>query len=427
MKRFSFEWRRAVLWLAVPALIIAVVAGRLAYQETSAAIEYRNVVNMLRQQSQPVSNADLATRHEQMTSSEGTPEWDRIAALTSAISKSQTADLPFFRGNVPLPVIAPGESWEKQDEVGEFLEMAEPVFDLIEQAADKPAPVWLPIHFEGTDTLVAPDYWGAETDCLLMLDIEYALWTNDMPRALRSIVLLLNVQEALDFKSFSISTSVKNRRLQACYSMIRRSFAHGGWTQDQLEKLSELVREPVSIEDWPERVAGDTGALIASLESPGTYPALSEKSAAFVARLPSNKLRAVNLMLQLRDVPTDNFQDFHNAVSRLCTSTDAREIEAFNASTQFQWQAGLALSLLSLEDDRRLIEAAIAIKRFQLETGAFPESLAELEQPVQLLNGQEPYYQRDGDSASLSQSATTDEANEAGRYLDPNELPIVIR
>lgn len=416
MKRFSFEWRRAVFWLAIPALIVAVVVGSLAYRETAAEIEYRKIVNSLHQQSQPISNTDLATRHEQTTSSEGTAQWDRIAALTSAIRTSQTSGLPFFRGDIPLAVIAPGETWDQLDEVGEFLEMAEPVIELIEQAVEHPAPVWLPMHFEAAGTLFHPAYWDLEITQLLMLDVEHALWTKDMPRALRSIKLIANARDALNQKISSSSLFARNGRIGSAYAMIRRSFATGNLNKEQLDDLGALVGNPISMVDWPELVAGDVGFLIAKLESGGTDSVMSKRAGEFIARLPSHKLKALKLTLQLRDVPTESLRDFQRRVYKICTSDDAKNMESVGTLTAMEWQSTLVSGVTSLEDDRRMIEAAIAIKRFQLETGAFPELLADLDQSFQLLNLQEPFYQRDGDTATLSQFPIDDEdpANSGG-------------
>lgn len=371
-----FHWRRPALWLCLPVVIILAAGIWFASREFMASRRYEATIQMLRDNSRPVSNADLKAAYEAGTHREGIELWDKSLFLLDSLNR--------FRSSQQLdtwePEIIPGETWQHEEVVKQLLAKARPALDMLHEATLSPKPVWQPIEFDGLDTQLGHLQRATRSSGLLNLEIEDALRSGDGDRAMRGIVDMFATAEAFDVPLFMISQHSNIYMQLTGYSYLRRGLSVNAWTQEQLTELAQLANQPFDIDDsWTQIVESTAAALIVTLgeNSPESQP-VDQGFLYWLAKLPSSKEACVNQLLAYRDCPTDNVSGFRKQLDALSSSKMTLLQAALQNQLSLTWTGYIGVGLTRAEDERRIAATSLAIKKFQLANGHWPEELSEL-------------------------------------------------
>jgi len=305
---------------------------------------------------------------------------------TAGSNGFQLEQLPYL-GVAPIPTeIEPGGQWKSEPAVAEYLEWMRPVIDEIHAAAQYPTPVWQPIEFRGFATLLEELQNSRTLARLLSLDVEHALYHGDSDRALRSLQAMQGVAAAFDWQICIIADLVNLALHQTHQGMIQRSLAVNPWSEEQLQLLQHQMSHPREVpRRWQNVIAGERALAYGALDNgideyvDGTVLQRLE----WIWRIPSVQ---ENLLTRFRDIEILGDQGIVGLVERAKQLTQAwlrpRGQQVFFSFTHMfigSFEA-YARAIEREEMLRRLTLTAIAIKRFQLSTGQWPERLDQLEQ-----------------------------------------------
>jgi hypothetical protein len=323
--------------------------------------------------------------------------------------------MPFVGTGDPIAVPDPDRQWPEEKQVGEYLRWIGPTIEKIHQAVELPKPVWLPIEFRGFQTPLAELQSSRSVTRHLQLEVEHALYQKESERALRGITSLRGVADAFDWQICLVGDLVHRTHAIAYLATIRRSMAYGLWGEAEIDRIdSQLApRDPFQItERWRRVFIGERAMLLSSLNDAAMtdYNADEFGAAAMkVAGLPTVKVGLLEkyfLMLRIADGPLAGLPDRANELELWLTQKGS----AFDLTTRWtsMWLPAIraySQSIIREEDDRRVTRTSLAVKKYQLREGNWPQDLAALDgiglpASERVTVGGKPLgYQVDGDAA----------------------------
>ncbi len=372
MKLKTF-WKRPVFWVSLPVLVALGGAAWFGIREALAAQEYRQKIAAMQASGRPISNADLDRQYTQRTSPERTQAWNEtIYLLNTRSRKTESEQLPYVDVDPKTTTIDVDQAWEFEEPVRDLLEKYEPAIKKLHAVASQTgAPTWLPLEFDGMNTMLGNIASLSTPSQLLQLETEYAIRAADTERAARALSDIFATADSIDL-TFAMSWHFQNHIRSIGYAMIRRSLSANQWTPEHLATLGQFTREPATLsQTWPSIIDNQIAAVIATLEGP--RPDRAGPTQSFVqlsASLPSSRTAFLDAFEQLRNANTSDLLSWQNDIHRaLDTLQSSPSIE------NFHWYRQLVQSSLQTENDRRLTWAAIAVKQYQLREGTWPREL----------------------------------------------------
>jgi hypothetical protein len=352
-----------------------------------------------------------------MTQTEGATAWGEVLlALETATAPIDNSErMPFIGTGDLIAVPDPDRQWPEEKQVGEYLRWIGPTIEKIHQAVELPKPVWLPIEFRGFQTPLAELQSSRSVTRHLQLEVEHALYQKESERALRGITSLRGVADAFDWQICLVGDLVHRAHAIAYLATIRRSMAYGLWGEAEIDRIdSQLApRDPFQItERWRRVFIGERAMLLSSLNDAAMtdYNADEFGAAAMkVAGLPTVKVGLLEkyfLMLRIADGPLAGLPDRANELELWLTQKGS----AFDLTTRWtsMWLPAIraySQSIIREEDDRRVTRTSLAVKKYQLREGNWPQDLAALDgiglpASERVTVGGKPLgYQVDGDAA----------------------------
>jgi hypothetical protein len=410
--------RRWLFWgVLLPIILLFAVITSQGIRQWQAANRFEAEIAQIRASNLPIDNASMARWFREMTRTEGASAWGEVLlALETAIAPIDNPErMPFVGTGDPIAVPDPDRQWPEEKQVGEYLRWIGPTIEKIHQAVELPKPVWLPIEFRGFQTPLAELQSSRSVTRHLQLEVEHALYQKESERALRGITSLRGVAEAFDWQICLVGDLVHRAHAIAYLATIRRSMAYGLWGEAEIDRIdSQLApRDPFQItERWRRVFIGERAMLLSSLNDAAMtdYNADEFGAAAMkVAGLPTVKVGLLEkyfLMLRIADGPLAGLPDRANELELWLTQKGS----AFDLTTRWtsMWLPAIraySQSIIREEDDRRVTRTSLAVKKYQLREGNWPQDLAALDgiglpASERVTVGGKPLgYQVDGDAA----------------------------
>jgi hypothetical protein len=410
--------RRWLFWgVLLPIILLFAVITSQGIRQWQAANRFEAEIAQIRASNLPIDNASMARWFREMTRTEGASAWGEVLlALETAIAPIDNPErMPFVGTGDPIAVPDPDRQWPEEKQVGEYLRWIGPTIEKIHQAVELPKPVWLPIEFRGFQTPLAELQSSRSVTRHLQLEVEHALYQKESERALRGITSLRGVAEAFDWQICLVGDLVHRTHAIAYLATIRRSMAYGLWGEAEIDRIdSQLApRDPFQItERWRRVFIGERAMLLSSLNDAAMtdYNADEFGAAAMkVAGLPTVKVGLLEkyfLMLRIADGPLAGLPDRANELELWLTQKGS----AFDLTTRWtsMWLPAIraySQSIIREEDDRRVTRTSLAVKKYQLREGNWPQDLAALDgiglpASERVTVGGKPLgYQVDGDAA----------------------------
>ena len=380
--------KRRLKWIGVvsliPAAILIVFVGVIGYRETIASGELKAKIAELRRDGEPFDNDSMAKYFEKNTHKEGTAAWSEILALTQA-ANAISDNLPCV-GTGTLPSdLRPGSDWPDEPRVAEFLHEVRPLIQRIAKADEFPKPVWMPIRFNGIGTLLPESQESRSVARIVYLEAIHALYHKDGDRATRAIQSLRVVAEAFDWDFCMVSKLISLHIRSMHKEAIHLSLSMDVWDQDQLDALSNQVKQPYDVaKTWKATMAGERGWAYPILDNPRI---LNDNM-----NSPHNPLLSLPVTPSTRLAVLRAYEDFQHCSDAGDTEIAARakvaeeryfvnpslSLSSFFESTMLPGISAYAETFDRDEIARRLAYSAIAIKLFQKKNQRWPKSLSEL-------------------------------------------------
>lgn len=382
------------LLAVVPLVLIAMCLVVAAIQQQQAAASVSAELNRLRAAGRPVDNGSLQRWFAQHASREGTRSWHEILRLVAGAPPrpSSPGDLPYLGTAEPPAKINPGGTWDDEPAVAEFLLAMRPVIDQMHAAVQHPAPVWQPVEFRGYETLLEQLQTSRQVVRLLQLEIEHAVYQRDGERAYRALHTLGQVAPQFDWQFCIVGELVQIALRDVHRTTILRCLAVDIWNPEQLRGMAEQLGPPRELAPrWANILNGERALLLSSLDD-SEFRLMDESPSAFnshwMLRLPSTRAQLLERFGALEALAAGDPVTLARRAGQMERDV-AREPEARWSLLRLPERlelhllpavSGLALALERDETSRRFTLTALAIKRYQLTVGDWPEELQQLDQ-----------------------------------------------
>ncbi len=385
-KAFWLRW--PFLITVIPLTLLLVAATALGFNEWRAADRVEAELARIQAAGYPVDDASMSRWFLDNASQEGTAQWSELLSLVTVGSSGfQLEQLPYL-GNAPIPAeIVPAGRWDEEPAVAEFLQWMQPVINGIHAAIEYPTPVWQPIEFRGFATLLEELQNSRNLVRLLSLDVEHALYHGESDRALRSLQAMQGVSDAFDWQACMVADLVNMALRQSYHLMIQRSLVSAPWSEAQLQMLHDRLAVPRDVSKrWRNVVAGERAFLNATLSHASSSGISSSELEGldWLWRVPTVRESAFAAYRDMEAIGSEGMTGLGEraqALARSWFSSPTGFGQLFLINYLFSPAVeSYARAIEREEMSRRLTLTAVAIKRFQLRSGQWPERLDQLQQ-----------------------------------------------
>ena len=344
-------------WSVLLGVLLASVVFAFVWRESAAARELNEELNRAKNAGRPFGNESLALWHYSNTSTDGTVEWSEILTLVSSELISNCIQ-PFDQESAQS--FAEG-SKEYYDALRKNVGEVEPLIRRIHAATHYPKPVWIPGQFDG--------YWVQLNALksvvkLVTMEFELAVHEREKPKANKSLETMLSCIEAFDWNFRSPSTIASMSQRHTLYNSLQHSLEVDFWDESDIQKLNAFIR-PIDLNGaWQQMLDTD------SVRSEST---LSMSPLGWIDSLPTARKRAFEGLKLSRSFAKDGYR-----------SLSERSSATIHRGYSLSWPVyaysygEIAKAFLRLENHRRLVSAAIELKRFSFEKHRLPSDLREL-------------------------------------------------
>lgn len=254
----------------------------------------------------------------------------------------------------------------------EFLSYMKPMLDQLDEVAKLPQPIWLPI---GSGPIFDPQS-AERLRMLVNLDILVGILEHDRSRILSGFERLIKTESLMVENEISRSCSSTVGRLKDRYTLLSFCMQVPGWSPEELAQLESFAKTDADLTKlWQQDV--DTW-IISSLISRDPNYAMYFNSRSNNNNLIDPFLRATpslnaDILRKYEELAKLSFEDPIHA---------AREINRLS-STMHRAPAYFSLRYVSgnlVENELllRLVRCGIAIRRYKLTHGTWPDDLKAL-------------------------------------------------
>jgi len=395
MSQSSMRFRSPTEWtyLWLPLLPIIGLLTLLAYgvvQERLAAGEVRELKAELRSDDIALTNQQLTRWFDQHTSREHTDEWRDVFLATIGLQSrfgSLTLMVEGFEEFVP-----PGESWDDEPIVSEYIEDAQVIIDQIEKIVDNPRPTWQPLLFTDFSTLLGELQESRGIMQLLAREFRMAVYQDDSARALRAIRLMRGLEKSFDWRIGLISELVATAHRAAIYTALRPSLEIEFWSSEELDQISEWLREDIALDQrWKDSLASELAMGIQALESPESLRGALDAPVFPFGVAPSAKLRFLDELqrqMEIEGVGTvAHVREIKKIGDMVSDGIEQGEVTITGiplANTELlvalYWPSysSASAAIARTEGERRWTLTAVGIRQFRLQENRWPTELSEL-------------------------------------------------
>jgi hypothetical protein len=338
----------------------------------------------LSERGMPVDDRTMAEFHATLTDDLNAARW--LGVLSVVDSKGMNdlvSNFPVMGAGPELPAV--GQPWEQQDEVAAFLDRFKSTVDEVHEIAKSDMPVRFPIDFQSFDTLLPNAQGMRGVARLLVLEHAVAIRTADSQREFDAINSILGTSIALRGEPIVVSTLVSIALHGIGVSAIQESCEHCNLTDAQLKTLDDRLRIFDAYQtQLRNALAGERAMALPAFQNPGRV----QSDMPNVGARPIDALYYLNLIGSLEEASDKDLNgiiqagtDFQIKLEDLAESQGM--LGKFDTMlTSLVTPAMGALTNAYVRDamSNRLTRLGIGVRRYQLAKGAYPATLADLEE-----------------------------------------------
>lgn len=387
----TFSLTRIWRWFGIPLLVIGVVftlfRGGYSIREWQGRWRFTQAVDKLEQQGIAASSKSIEAKYHSTTSDIDTLAWQELfEQLESPEFLESARGVPNFDTSVQV------DDWEDSFDTSKNWKYAAASIRLVDSQRDMlqrirelsaaPQPVRFPIQFESMNTLLPEVQNSRGLARLVWLDAQVAIHLGDSQRAYEDFVTLHHIVRHVDAVPFSICFLVSNSYKRMALSIVQKGLEQDLFTDQQLKSIDEVLAANCDIGDrWREACERELGMAAPVFIEPALA---AEKEARMLPTRGHDGVYFVDMMTKLAEIPTDDWDVFYTAVGQQETEFDKDvrswwgRIDLILTGLLAPAQKSLAEVNITFAQHYRQARHGVALRRFQHEHGAFPQSLTEL-------------------------------------------------
>lgn len=369
-------WNKPSAWVGGFFLVVAAMIVVFAMREFSAKQEFTRRLEEIRKSGAPTDDASLDAMFNTITTSDNSVGWNEFSNLASGWVSTVGYDLPCIGSGVtPVSAYTDGD-WPMGERVGELLQQIQPLLQQVHEVADNTnGPVWQPIHFDGFNTLLGPIQEARSISRLLQLDYQYAVYTKDRQRALRDVKSSLAAIKAYQWDSYAVAEFVNIAQMGMVYNSVEHSLKSSMWTVEDMRELAKMFDKPIDLKSrWSKVSSTELAAALALIQRELNEPSgLRIESSVFVwaAKLPSSQLRLLQDFQAYQSVGNASPDNILFEANKI----DQQGVRGMLSGAVIPSTTQIARVYINMEEARRMLVTAIALKQFKLTHGEFPLNL----------------------------------------------------
>ncbi|GAB5406917.1 MAG: hypothetical protein Aurels2KO_51480 [Aureliella sp.] len=380
-----------ILIFGLPLAIIAIAVLLFGWRDMAAQRQLEERVAKLQSQGLPVDYDSAAVYHAELTSEESVGEWLEVLALVDGEELiADSKGIPIIGIGPEPPYPKHGEPWSEEAAVREFLDKYDSLHNRIMRLSLKSQPVRFPIEWEGVGTLLPDTQRMRAAARLLNLRGQLALYDRDPAAVRRSVDALVGCAVVLEGEPSLVSQFVSIAIGQTAMSVLKDGVQQDVFRPDDLRYLIERLSPLTNLrEHWRVGLNGERAMMLPIYREPSSLESYGPGEG-FATRLPFRGRDAnayLDIIEQALDADTTSLDAFSRDVQAieekvetdLTSDSILQQLDhALTAMlTPALGQAGRAL--VGKATDHRIAVIAMAIRLYENEQGAFPNSLSELE------------------------------------------------
>lgn len=267
--------RNDVAHLALVLTPLVVLAGMFAASAMTWRMERGKLQRLTHQiagDQRPIDHATVARAYDAATSQAMTETWMRVLAATESLNGKYGGPFVWVPDTETdyETVTSPGVEWPPADLMSLYVRDAQPILADIEKLLESDQAIWVPIQFEGWNTLLTEAQQSRGVARLLHYSFLISIHSGHNDRAL----MIVRAFERLFGPDYESVMLVDELVRIACYSIgqndLRDSLRLDVWSDDELAEIEKILSRPFDwdsrwkqvvtlemLEIWPELVAGN--------------------------------------------------------------------------------------------------------------------------------------------------------------------------
>ncbi len=400
--------RRDWIWLVMTAISPIVLAGMIVAAAVAWQVQRGRLDGLIGDALTSVGvstavsgNAAMAVAYDAKTSKDETENWLAVLSATTVLNDKYGGP---FAWAVDGPdgvsdferIVPPGQQWEAASIVADYAADAEPMLQQLRSTLDSDVAIWVPTFFRSHHTML-PEMQAAR-DVVRVLRYCFAneVHNDRNERAIEILAIMDRLFGADVEAAFLVEELVRLSAYSVELQLIRDSVAANVWSEDELKRIDRMIAKPFDLQ----------ARLSATLdfEALSSYPLSTDgdrggQGNEFPFDLHTISLSPSTLASWIED---------HNAIARTPVATTLGELQSIDASDwdrRYSRPVPLAIdqwlqiptmdgrwaldwiltsygsiqeSIARHQNEIHWTRTVMAMRRFELAKGYFPQSLSEL-------------------------------------------------
>lgn len=379
-----------LIFFGVPLLLLMLIIAMVGWRESAARSRLNARLDAIRSAGEPVDGPSLDSFYQAQTSDASTEAWlALLAELGSDAFNGSIEGVSIFDGKIENGIPAAGEPWAEEAAVRAFLEQWRDTHDRAMRLGIDGQPTRFPINWDSFNTLLPQTQAMRQVARLLQLRGELAIYDSDPAAARRAVDALLGCAGVLDGEPVLVSQLVATAIDGIGLGLLKKGLEAGVFREQDLTALLPRVLERIDIgQQWRLSLLGERAMMLPIFEDPELMNNLGGPSG--MPMLPfrsgdaNHFLDFMESALAFETSDLDTFRtEFEAHEKQMQELLDGRNIFAM-LDTVITGMITPALSSVGSAFVRKAMQhrataLVMGVRLYELEHGAFPESLSELE------------------------------------------------
>ncbi len=359
----------------------------------------------------PTDSQAISDRYQMGTSVDSAEEWDSLfSELRSPEFTARATGVPDLDQRVEEDEneehLATSTDWIFLDVCDRFTQEHHELISRARKLANEEDPVYFPIHFQATATLLSEVQDVRQVAYLLYVDARVALCQRDKNRVFENMIALIELSKHPDAVPIDISrivgVAIRLRGLKILQSAIRIDLLDDA----QLQEIDQLLGRYTDVGDrWKTWIVDEMSLYLPEFRDPG----MVMKTEKYLPARGHDAVFYIELMRKGIAIPSDDWPGLYRAAKELerelvrkaglLSSVD--HILTNLLAPAFSAYASILINDAQLHRQGRI---AVSLRRFTHQHNRLPATLAELPDDIQSLRpyGDVPFqYQTDSSGAVL--------------------------
>lgn len=386
-KRFRWRLIVAIFVLPIVTLWLVVFLFRVGWtiRENQGRGEMASKLHQLADDGFAIDNETISEQYASRTSNENTQQWIDVFAVRESSQFAESAlGVPMLDGKVEIDDFADdfemSNNWKYADACIRFTREQNDLIEQVRQLASDPTPVYFPIHFQSTETLLPEVQSCRDVARMIRVDAQVAIHLMDTDRAFKDLITLFALTKQVDAVPCVIPKFVGIAIRRMAIQILQRAIQLDLLTEQQLLEIDQIIKPHCDIgARWQTIMIDEMALSLPVFVNPGI-------SMQFSKPIPARGHDAVyfiDLMRRAREIPTDDWQKLYTSTLELETEISKsvksiRKVDLILTGIVSPAFNAIAVGLINDSQLHRQARVAIAIRLYSHKHSELPSRLDQL-------------------------------------------------